>query len=69
MNNNQNHRIDKKIQRQDRFFSTSLNKLLKIYATYATEKSRETYFNMLSTIYDTIQDNIDILQELHVKQI
>ena len=57
--NKQKHQVDKKVLRQDRDFSTSLN--------YANKKIREIWMNMVNTIFNSTEDVIDNLQELKGK--
>ena len=57
--NKQKHQIDKKVQRQERDFSTRLN--------YANKKIREIWMNMVNTTYNSTQDMIIKLQQLKGK--
>ena len=57
--NKQKHQIDKRVFRQDRYFSTRLN--------YANKKIREIWMNMVNTTYNTTEDMINKLQELKGK--
>ena len=54
--NKQKHQIDKKVLRQDHYFSTRLN--------YANKKIREIWMNMVNTTYNSTEDLINNLQEL-----
>ena len=57
--NKQKHQIDKKVQRQERDFSTRLK--------YANKKIREIWMNMVNTTYNSTQDMIIKLQQLKGK--
>ena len=46
--NKQKHQIDKKLRRQDQYFSTRLS--------YAKKKIREFWKNMINTIYNSTED-------------
>ena len=52
--NKQKHQIDKKIRRQDHYFSTRLS--------YANKKIREIFINMVNTKDNSIEDMIDKLK-------
>ena len=54
--NKQKHQIDKKVLRQDRYFSTRLN--------YANKKIRDIWMNMVNTIYNSTEHMINKLQSL-----
>ena len=54
--NKQKYQVDKKVRRQDHYFSTRL--------PYADRKIREIWMNMVNTAYDTTKDMIDKLQEV-----
>ena len=53
------HRIDRKVLRQDRGFSTRIN--------YANKKIREIRMNMVNTNYNLTEDMINKLQQLKGK--
>ena len=57
--NKQKHQIDKKVRRQDSYFSTIL--------PYANKKIREIWMNMVNTTYISTKDMINKLQELKGK--
>ena len=57
--NKQKHRIDKKVLRQNRDFSTRLN--------YANKKIRDIWMNRVNTKYISTEDMINKLQELKGK--
>ena len=57
--NKQKHQIDKKVRRQNHYFSTSL--------PYAIKKIREVWMNMVNTTYSSTEDTINKLQELKGK--
>ena len=57
--NKQRHQIDKKVFRQDHYFSTRLN--------YAKKKIREIFINMVKTKYNSTEDIINKLQQLKGK--
>ena len=57
--NKQKHQIDKKVRRQDNYFSSGL--------PYAIKKIREIWMNMVNTDYISSQEMIDKLQELKSK--
>ena len=57
--NKQKHQIDKKVLRQDRYFSTRLN--------YANKKIRDIWMNIVNTNYNSTEDMINKLQELKGK--
>ena len=57
--NKQKHKIDKKVQRQDKYFSTRL--------PYANKHIREIWMNMVNTTYNSTEDMINKLQELKGK--
>ena len=52
--NKQKHQIDKKVRRQDRYFSTRL--------PYADEKIREIWMNMNETTSNSSEDMIHKLE-------
>ena len=54
--NKQKHQIDKKVLRQDHYFSTRL--------PYANKKIREIWMNMVNTTYNSTDDMNNKLQEL-----
>ena len=58
--NKQNHQIDKKVLRQDHYFSTRLN--------HASKKMRDIWMNMVNTTYNSTDDMIDKLQNLKGKK-
>ena len=58
--NKQKHQIDKKVRRQDHYFSTR--------SPYANKKIREIWMNMVNTTYNTTEDMINKLQELEKKR-
>ena len=55
----QKHQIDKKVHRQDNYFSTRL--------PYANKKIRENWMKTVNTIYNSTQDMIIKLQSLKSK--
>ena len=57
--NKQKHHIEKKVRRQDHYFSTRL--------LYANKKIREIWMNMVSTSYDSTKEMIKKLQEVKGK--
>ena len=57
--NKQKHQIDKKVLRQDQYFSTRL--------PYANKKIREIWMNIVKTTYNSSEDMINKLQELKGK--
>ena len=57
--NRQEHQIDKKVRRQDHYFSTGL--------PYADKKTREVWINKVNTTYNTTEDLIIMLQQLNCK--
>ena len=57
--NKQKHQIDKKVLRQERDFSTTLN--------YANKKIRDIWMNMVNTTYNSTEDMINNLQQLKGK--
>ena len=57
--NKQKHQIDKKVLRQDHYFSTRLN--------YANKKIRDIWMNMVNTTYNSTEDMINKLQEFKGK--
>ena len=57
--NKQKHQIDKKVLRQDQYFSFRLN--------YADKKIREMYYSMAKTTYKSIRVIINKLQSLKGK--
>ena len=57
--NKQKHQIDKKILREDHYFSTRL--------PYADKSIREIWINMVTTTNNSTEDMIDNLQELKGK--
>ena len=57
--NKQKHQIDKKVLRQDHYFSNRL--------PYAIKKIREIFINMVNTTYNTTEDMINKLQQLKSK--
>ena len=54
--NKQKHEIDKKVRRQDHYFSTSL--------PFADKKIREIFYSMVNTLYNSTQDMIKKFQSL-----
>ena len=54
--NKPEHQIDKKVLRQDHYFSTRL--------PYANKKIREIWMNMVNTNYNSTEDMIYKLQQL-----
>ena len=54
--NKQKHQIDKKVLRQDHYFSTRL--------PYANKKIRDIWMNMVNTTYNSTKDMINKLQSL-----
>ena len=57
--NKRKHQIDKKIRRQDHYFSTRLY--------YSNKKIREIWINMVNTTYNSTEDMINKLQNLKGK--
>ena len=57
--NIQKHQVDKKVRRQDNYFSTRM--------PYAKEKTRETYYSMVITTNNSTPEKIEKLQSLKGK--